>query len=99
MRPYRPPDPTIRETRLASLPRHYESSKAMPARVLSSDPLAARLVGLEMAEDDAQQRRRHALFLAAADEVADDVIGLDRTAALDVAQHRGAQGRALVGQP
>src|SRR5260221_6442314 len=62
-------------------------------------PLAARLVGLQVSEDDAQERRRDALGAAAAYHVADDVRGLDRAAALDVAQHRGAEGRRLVGQP
>ena len=56
-------------------------------------PLAARLVSLQMSEDKAQERCRHALGATAADHVADDVLGLDRSAPLDVAQHRSAEGR------
>src|ERR1700736_884894 len=53
-----------------------------------------RLVDLEVGQGDAQQGRVETALLAAADEIADDVIALGAAAGNEVALHRGGKGGA-----
>ena len=63
-------------------------------------PFSPACAGPHKPGDDKARRAASAwrrLLRGPTNHVADDVIGLDRAAALDIAQHRGAERRALVG--
>src|SRR5271157_5919126 len=56
------------------------------------------LVGFDMTESDIEERAGISVRAAAAKQVAEDVVGLDRRPSLDIAQHRCGEGRARRGE-
>src|ERR1700730_5199970 len=60
---------------------------------LSLVPGAPGLVGFDVTESDIEERAGIPVHSAAAKQVAEDVVGLDRCATLDIAQHRSGESR------
>src|SRR5229473_3859363 len=88
----------VRGRRVANQPlrRWQARSRRFGGRCRLSDP--PRLVGLHMGIGDPQQPSGVGWLAGPRQQVAENMIGLDRRASLDVAQHRGGDGRAGSGK-
>src|ERR1700692_2066893 len=81
---------------MGSVRSWFETALTRLLTMRGSSPLL--LIGLEVGVGDAQPRHWYLRGITARDQIADHVIGFDRRARLDVAEHRRGQLRPFCGQ-